>query len=257
MNGISVVKIGGKVVSDASKLQEALSSFASISGPKILVHGGGSEASSLAEQMGIAVKMIDGRRITDDKMLDVVVMVYGGLVNKRVVARLQALGVNALGLSGADGNTILSEKRPIGEIDYGFAGDIKNVNGVAFYDLLNAGFVPVFCALTHDGKGMMLNTNADTIASEIAVELSKSFKVRLIYTFELNGVLNSIEDKNSVIPSISETDFQQMRKDGVINEGMIPKIKNALDAAHQGVSEVFIGHFSKMEQPEKGTLICL
>jgi len=257
MNSISVIKIGGKVISDTEKLDAALRSFQSIPGPKILVHGGGSEASSLAEKMGVKVNMIEGRRITDKKMIDIVTMVYGGLVNKRIVAKLQSMGANAIGLSGADGNTIISDLRPVGEINYGYVGDIKNVNGVALVNLLQAGFIPIFCALTHDGNGLMLNTNADTIASEVAKELSKSFDVRLFYAFELPGVLTDISDEKSVISKIREQDFESMKVSGQIVKGMIPKIHNALNASKAGVDRVYIGQFCNLDHPEKGTEICM
>jgi acetylglutamate kinase len=256
MNQITVIKIGGAVLNDRKKLAEALSSFASIKGGKILVHGGGSEATELAGKMGVEVKMIEGRRITDNDMIDIVTMVYGGRVNKHVVALLQAKGVNALGLSGADGNLILSDRRPVKTIDYGHVGDIQNVNGAALNSLLTAGFVPVFCALTHDGNGNMLNTNADTIASTVASELAKSYKVRLCFTFELRGVLSDIKDKSSVIPKITKKDFEEMRLNNTINEGMIPKIFNALNASENGVHEVFICQYDQVHQAENGSQIC-
>lgn len=243
-------------MNDKSRLNAALSSFASIKGGKILVHGGGSEATELAERMGVEVKMVEGRRITDDDMIDIVTMVYGGRVNKQVVALLQAKGVNAIGLSGADGNLILSDRRPVKSIDYGHVGDIKNVNGAALDRLLQSGFVPVFCALTHDGKGNMLNTNADTIASSIAVELSKSFSIKLCYTFELPGVLSDFNDKSSVISKINLADFEKMKREDIVNEGMIPKIHNALEASRRGVDEVFICQFDMMHDPQKGSEIC-
>jgi acetylglutamate kinase len=256
MDQITVIKVGGKLLNNKGRLDEALSSFATIKGGKILVHGGGSEASELAVKMGVEVKMVEGRRITDDDMINIVTMVYGGKVNKQVVALLQAKGINAMGLSGADGNLILSDRRPVKSIDYGHVGDVKNVNGAALHSLLKIGFVPVFCALTHDGKGNMLNTNADTIASSIAVELSKSFSVKLCYTFELAGVLSDFNDKSSVISRISLVDFEKMKRNKVVNEGMIPKIHNALEASKKGVDEVFICQFDMMHEPQKGSEIC-
>ena len=256
MEGITVIKVGGQILSDPDKLESTLSSFSSISGAKILVHGGGSAASELAGRMGVEVKMIDGRRITDDDMIDIVTMVYAGRVNKKVVAKLQALDINAIGLSGADGNIILSDRRPVKTIDYGNVGDIRNVNGVALMNLLKSGFIPVFCALTHDGKGNMLNTNADTIASAIATELSKSFNVKLCYAFELKGVLANFEDRDSVIASISAAKFEEMKQNGSINSGMIPKIFNALNASKAGVAGVYICQFDHIHEPQKGTRIC-
>ncbi|GLR17542.1 acetylglutamate kinase [Portibacter lacus] len=256
MKSISIIKIGGKVINDAAKLSEALDSFCKIPGGKILIHGGGSEASSMAKKMDVPVTMIEGRRITDDAMLEIVTMIYAGKVNKNIVAQLQARNCNALGLSGADGNTIESVRRPVKEIDYGNVGDVKNVNGVAIANLLKGGFVPVFCALTHDGKGNMLNTNADTIASEIAKTLAKSYQVKLCYTFELKGVLQNFEDKNSVIPLIKGDEFQDMKAQKVVNEGMIPKIHNALEASKNGVQKVFICQYSNMNQAETGTQLC-
>ena len=244
------------MLSDPVKLEAALNSFAAIEGGKILIHGGGSEATELAGQMGVEVKMVEGRRITDDDMINIVTMVYGGRVNKQVVALLQSKGVNALGLSGADGNLILSDRRPVKTIDYGHVGDVKNVNGVALVNLMKVGFVPIFCALTHDGKGNMLNTNADTIASSIAVELAKSYKVKLCYTFELRGVLTNFKEPDSVISKITSADFEAMKQNHTVNEGMIPKIFNALNASKNGVQEVFICQFSSMHEPEKGSQIC-
>lgn len=256
MEGITVIKVGGQILGDEHKLQKTLASFSEIQGAKILVHGGGAEASDLAKRMGVEVKMVEGRRITDDEMIDIVTMVYAGRVNKNVVAKLQSLNVNGIGVSGADGNIILSDRRPVKTIDYGNVGDIKNVNGVALVNLLQSGFVPVFCALTHDGKGNMLNTNADTIASAISSELSKSFNVRLCYAFELKGVLADFENKDSVISKISELKFEKMKKDGSVNQGMIPKIFNALSASKSGVEEVFICQFDHLHEPEKGTQVC-
>ncbi|WP_235297230.1 acetylglutamate kinase [Portibacter marinus] len=256
MDVINVIKIGGKVLSNPQKLHHALVSFKNVSGAKILIHGGGAEATALAKKMDVEVKMLEGRRITDEAMIEIATMIYGGLVNKRIVAGLQSMGVNALGLSGADGNTILSWKRPVKEIDYGYVGDIENVNGVALTKLLHSGFVPVFCALTHDGKGQMLNTNADTIASEIAKALSKSYDVRLYYAFELTGVLHNIEDEDSVIDRITAEGFAEMKNKGTVADGMVPKIYNAIQASKSGVKEVIIGQYTNMERPDKGTEIC-
>lgn len=211
-------------------------------GYKILVHGGGKKASEMLAKLGIQPKMKNGRRITDGQSLDVVTMVYGGLVNKNIVAQLQALGTNTLGLSGADANTILAQKRPVKEIDYGFAGDIEHVETDTLTKLLQTGLTPVFCALTHDGKGQLLNTNADTIASALAVGLSANFDTTLNYCFEFNGVLKDINDKDSVIKRIDTTSYQKLIADGTISDGMLPKLHNCLEALRQGVSEVRIGN---------------
>ncbi len=244
------------MISDPAKLAMAVSSFSKLGGPKILVHGGGSEASKLAEEMGVKVNMVEGRRITDKDMIRIVTMVYAGSISKRITALLQAKSMNGLGLSGADGNTILSVKRPVGEIDYGHVGDVVNVNGVAIVNLLKAGFVPIFCALTHDGAGNLLNTNADTIAAEIAKELSKSYEVSLSFTFELAGVLEDVNDPSSLLTKITKSDFEKMKSDGSISRGMIPKVHNALEASGGGVSKVYICNYSGMDEPQKGSEIC-
>lgn len=257
MERLQLVKLGGKIISNKEMLDASLSSFSAINGRKILVHGGGNAATELAERMNVPVQMKEGRRITDDAMLQIVTMVYGGLLSKNVVAKLQALGVNGIGLSGADGNIILSEKRPVKTIDYGNVGDIKQVDGVKLAQLLSIDIVPIICALTHDGLGNMLNTNADTIAAAISEAMSLDFEVELCYAFELNGVLSDFNDKTSVIKKINEAEFNRMKESGAINEGMIPKVFNALQACRSGVQKVYICNYNDLAEPQKGTEICL
>lgn len=250
MRKITIVKVGGAVVEDESKLSALLDSFSAIPGRKVLVHGGGRRATKIASALGIESRMVNGRRITDADMLEVVTMVYGGLVNKNLVARLQAHGVNAIGLTGADMDVIRSHKRPpvpvaskdgqTETIDYGFVGDVDNVNADELHTLIEAGLTPVMAPLTHDGKGNILNTNADTIAAETAKALAKYYDVTLIYSFEKAGVLSNPDDENSVIPSITRADFDRYVADGTIAGGMIPKIENALAAVDAGVSRVII-----------------
>ncbi len=242
MNKLSVVKIGGGVIEDTKKLSAFLKDFTLLSEPKILVHGGGKKASAVSKAMGISPKMIDGRRITDQTALEIVLMVYGGLTNKQIVAHLQAEGCNAIGLSGADGNTILAERRPVQTIDFGFVGDIKIVNTQAIHQLLTQGLTPVFCALTHDGQGQLLNTNADTIAAEIATAMSKQYQTNLLYCFEKQGVLLDVSDENSLLEALNYERYLELRKEGIIADGMLPKLSNAFQALERGVSEVRIGN---------------
>lgn len=237
---LTVIKVGGALVEDETALTALLENFVRLDGKKILVHGGGRTATSLAAELGIESRMVGGRRITDAPMLRIVTMVYGGLVNKNIVARLQGLDVDALGLTGADLNIILSDKRRAGEIDYGYAGDIKQTDGAKLNKLLEIGAVPVIAPLTHDGKGVILNTNADTIASSVATALAPYYDVTLTYCFEKAGVLRDADDDSTLIPTISAADFEQYKSDGVVSGGMIPKIENALRAVAQGVSKVVI-----------------
>jgi len=243
MERLFVIKIGGNVIDSADALQSFLKDFASINGKKILVHGGGKIATKIGEQSGIQPNYINGRRITDDATIDLVTMVYGGLVNKKIVAQLQAFGCNAIGLTGADGNIIPAAKRPVKEVDFGWAGDIQNselkVDNLKF--LLEGGFVPVFAPLTHDGQGHILNTNADTIASSLAVALSKDYVVRLIYCFEKKGILENVEDNNSVINLINKQSYQQLLSGQKLFAGILPKIDNAFGAIDAGVKEVLAG----------------
>lgn len=238
---LTVVKVGGAVIENAQRLKTLLDNFASIPGRKILVHGGGRKATTMATALGIESKMKDGRRVTDAEMLEIVTMVYGGLLNKGVVAGLQERGINALGLTGADINIISSHRRPVKDgIDFGFVGDVDKVNGESLAQLLEMGITPVMAPLTHDGKGQLLNTNADTIASETAKAMAALFNVTLMFTFEKNGVLRDPEDPNSMISVITRADFEAYRADGTISGGMIPKIENALSAIDAGVGRVII-----------------
>ena len=225
---------------EASTLKSLLEQFSKNPGNKVLVHGGGRSATQVASQLGIETKMVEGRRITDEAMLKVVTMVYAGLVNKNIVAQLQANGINSLGLTGADINYMRSDKRKPNPIDYGFVGDVREVNTDILADLIARGIVPVLSPITHDGKGNLLNTNADTIAQEAAVALAKRFDVSLIYCFEKDGVLKDENDDSSVIPLITKADFEAYKADGTISGGMIPKLDNAFTAISKGVKEVVI-----------------
>ena len=238
---LTIVKVGGAVVEDETQLTQLLKDFSAISGRKVLIHGGGRRATQVAASLGIESKMVGGRRITDADMLSVVTMVYGGLVNKNLVARLQAYGVNALGLTGADIDVIRSHKRPLKDgIDFGFVGDVDKADGQMLSRLIEAGITPVMAPLTHDGQGNILNTNADTIASETAKALAPFYDVTLIYSFEKKGVLSNPDDDNSVIPTITRADFERYKADGTISGGMLPKIENALSAIDKGVNRVII-----------------
>ena len=238
---LTIVKVGGAVVEDELQLSQLLRDFSAIEGRKVLVHGGGRKATKMAERLGIETQMVNGRRITDSDMLEVVTMVYGGLVNKNLVARLQANGINAIGLTGADADVIRSHKRPLKDgIDYGFVGDVDNVANTTLAHLIEAGITPVLAPLTHDGEGHILNTNADTIASEAAKALANNYDVTLIFSFEKKGVLSNPDDDDSVIPTITRTLFSQYKADGTISGGMLPKIENALSAVEAGVSKVII-----------------
>lgn len=241
MKAITIVKVGGAVVEDEAQLVQLLGDFTAIEGPKILVHGGGRRATKMAERLGIETKMIDGRRITDAEMVEVVTMVYGGLVNKNLVARLQANGVNALGLTGADANVIQAHRRPVKNgIDYGFVGDVDRADGQMLRNLLEAGITPVMAPLTHDLQGNILNTNADTIASETAKALAPYYNVTLIFSFEKKGVLSNPDDDESVIPTITRADFERLKADGTVAGGMLPKLENAFNAIAAGVKAVNI-----------------
>ena len=241
MEKATIVKVGGAVVEDNEQLAQLLTDFAAIPGKKVLVHGGGRRATKVAAALGIESKMVNGRRITDAQMLEVVTMVYGGLVNKNLVAKLQAKGVNALGLTGADMDVIHSHKRPVKDgVDFGYVGDVERANGKMLQTLIQEGITPVMAPLTHDGNGNILNTNADTIASETAKALAPYYDVTLIYSFEKKGVLSNPDDDNSVIPVITRSDFEKYQADGTIGGGMIPKIENALAAVDAGVKEVII-----------------
>lgn len=252
---LTLVKVGGKIVEEEDTLKNLLRDFSRIEGFKVLVHGGGRSATKLAERLGIESRMVNGRRVTDAETLRVVTMVYGGLVNKNIVAGLQALNVNALGLTGADINLIRSKKRPVAEVDYGFVGDVKEVNADLLALLIHEGIVPVLAPLTHDKQGHILNTNADTIAGETAKALAKHFDVTLVFCFEKKGVLRDEKDDESVIPELNRTMFKQLVEEGIIQGGMIPKLENAFQAVDAGVKEVVITQASEIHQG-KGTRVC-
>ena len=237
---LTIVKFGGKLIGNREELSQALSAFAQISGLKLLVHGGGPEATQLAKRLGIEAPLVEGRRITDEAMLKVAVMSYAGWVNKQLVAQLQQLKIQALGLSGADLSILLAHKRPVKTIDYGYAGDIDQVNTDQLNFLLNHQIVPVVAPITHDGKGQLLNTNADTIASTLARALSIHFQVHLVYCFELPGVMKDPSEPSSLIPQMSYSEFKRYQKEGYISGGMIPKLDNAFDALKAGVFRVYI-----------------
>ena len=234
------MKVGGAVVEDEARLSRLLADFSAIEGRKVLVHGGGRRATAVASSLGIESKMVGGRRITDSQMLEVVTMVYGGLVNKNIVARLQACGIDALGLTGADIDVIRSHKRPVKDVDYGFVGDVERVDGGKLSQLIEAGITPVMAPLTHDGQGNMLNTNADTIAAETAKALAGQYDVTLIFSFEKKGVLARPDDNDSLIPVITRADYMRYAADGTVSGGMLPKLENAFNAISAGVSRVNI-----------------
>ena len=255
MEKLTLIKVGGKIVEEEATLHALLDRFADLPGHKVLVHGGGRSATQLATRLGIESRMVEGRRITDAETLNVVTMVYGGLVNKRIVANLQARGLNALGLTGADMDVIRSIKRPVKEVDYGFVGDVKQVNADLLADLITKGVVPVMAPLTHDGQGHLLNTNADTIAGETAKALARHFEVTLVYCFEKRGVLRSENDDNSVIPTIDRPSFQQLVSEGIIQGGMIPKVENSLQAVEAGVKAVIITKADAIGLAGEGTTV--
>lgn len=249
---INVIKVGGAVVEDPAQLTTLLDEFAKIGGPKVLVHGGGRSATKLAAQLGIESHMVGGRRVTDAEMLRVATMVYAGLVNKNIVAQLQARGVNAMGLCGADMDIVRAHRRPVTPegIDFGFVGDVDSADGRRLQQLLDAGITPVIAPLTHDGQGHLLNTNADTMAATIAVALARG--ATLTFCFELPGVLRDASDPSTLIPHLTEADFRALVADGTIGGGMIPKLENAFKALHEGVSSVRI---TNIENLEGGTII--
>lgn len=237
---ITVIKVGGKIVEEEHSLSALLDRFAAIEGRKVLIHGGGRSATRIAESMGIESRMVEGRRITDEATLKVVTMVYGGLVNKNIVAKLQARDINALGLTGADCNIIRAHKRPVKDIDYGFVGDVEAADGDMLKRLIEQGIVPIIAPLTHDKKGNLLNTNADTMAAETAKVLARHYKVTLTYCFELPGVMRNPDDAGSLIKTIARDTYRQLLEDGTISGGMIPKIDNAFNAIENGVEKVII-----------------
>ena len=246
MEKLSIIKIGGNIIEDETSLNSFLELFSKVEGKKILVHGGGKRATAMASKLGIESKLFNGRRITNLETLEVITMVYGGLVNKNIVAKLQALQTNAIGLSGADINSIKSDKRSIKEIDFGFVGDVKEVASNSINTLIKADFTPVFCAITHDGNGQLLNTNADTITSQVAIGMSEIYETSIYYCFELNGVLKDINDKNSVVKDINSKTYQTLLKEGIIADGMLPKLENCFDALNNGVHTVNMGNTSML-----------
>lgn len=260
MNKLYIIKIGGNVLDDERALKSFLKDFVSIQAPKILIHGGGKIATKLGDQLGIQSNYVKGRRITDAETLDLVTMVYGGLVNKQVVAALQNHHCNAMGVTGADGNLIKAKKRPVGDVDYGFVGDITpdSVNSTLLYFLLKQNVIPVFAPLTHE-NGVMLNTNADTIASVLAISLSKHFDVRLIFCFEKEGVLLDVNKADSVIRNLNYNLYQELLGKGSFHDGILPKLENAFSAIQSGVKEVLIGEHTHLlantGYDTKGTLI--
>lgn len=255
---VTLYKIGGGIIDDAAELAHFLGLLAQSPGPRILVHGGGKGASAMMRELGLTPTMVNGRRVTDAATLDIVVMFYAGKINKEVVATLQRLGVNALGLSGADGNVIRGTKRPVKDVDFGFVGDLTaaSVNKELILSLLQAGITPVLCPIIHDGQGQLLNTNADTIASAVAVALAPVADVTLHYCFEKNGVLRDVNDDNSVIPEIDAAHYEKLKAQGIIADGMLPKLENAFAALHAGVRQVIIGHALNINS-ELRTVLCL
>jgi acetylglutamate kinase len=258
MDKLLVIKIGGNIIDDNEKLSSFLKSFAAVNEKKVLVHGGGKLATKLAGELGIQQQLIDGRRITDAETLKIVAMVYAGLINKTIVAQLQAAGNNAIGLSGADGNAILAHKRKVKEFDYGFVGDVDEINKGLLHGFLEQGLQPVLAPITHDGKGQLLNTNADTIAQETAKGLSAYYDVQLVYSFEKAGVLWDADDEGSVIPVMSKTKYTELKEKGLVFAGMIPKLDNAFAALDNGVQKVIIGnaeHLTELIHSRAGTTI--
>jgi acetylglutamate kinase len=241
MPKLNIVKIGGAVIEEEVKLLPFLKDFAALKGPKILVHGGGKKATAWSEKLGIPVQMRDGRRITDAATLELITGLYAGQVNKNIVAHLQGMNCNALGFSGADANAIQAVKRPVKAIDYGFVGDVKKVNNAWFQYLLDQNISPVCCAITHDKKGQLFNTNADTITAEIGKALAQDFEVKICYCFELSGVMKDLNDPNSLIENINRESYQELLLNNTIAAGMLPKLHNAFDALSVGVNEVAIG----------------
>lgn len=254
---LTIIKVGGKIVENSESLNALLKDFAAVEGKKLLVHGGGRSATQMAARLGVETKMVDGRRITDEAMLEVVTMVYGGLVNKRIVAGLQALGIDAVGLTGADMNIVLSDKRKVSAVDYGWVGDVKRVNAEAVATLIESGCCPVVAPLTHDGCGHMLNTNADTMAGEMAKAMATHYDVTLMFCFEKPGVLADENDDSSLIPTITPAVLDDLKRRGVVSGGMIPKLDNAIACVSAGVESVVITQADRIADPYAGTKICL
>ena len=256
MKILTVIKIGGNIIDRPDELDVFLEKFEKIDGPKILVHGGGVLASEMADKLGIKTKMHQGRRITDLETLKLVSMVYAGWINKSIVAKLQKIGCNSIGLSGADADCVPAVRRSPVPVDFGYVGDVDphQINTGFLLSMLGKGITPVFCAITHDRNGSILNTNADTMASSIAIALSRDYYTRLIYCFEKQGVLSNPDDEESIIPLITRVSYESIKASGVIRDGMIPKMDNAFFAIDNGVSEVFIKHASNLGN-NKGTVL--
>ena len=254
---LTIIKVGGKIVENSESLNSLLKDFAAVEGKKLLVHGGGRSATQMAARLGVETKMVDGRRITDEAMLEVLTMVYGGLVNKRIVAGLQALGIDAVGLTGADMNIVLSDKRKVSAVDYGWVGDVKRGNAEAVATLIESGCCPVVAPLTHDGCGHMLNTNADTMAGEMAKAMAAHYDVTLMFCFEKPGVLADENDDSSLIPTITPAVLDDLKRRGVVSGGMIPKLDNAIACVSAGVESVVITQADRIADPYAGTKICL
>ncbi|MEH6680422.1 MAG: acetylglutamate kinase [Sediminicola sp.] len=255
---LAIVKIGGNVIEDENELSNFLFSFSQLPSPKILVHGGGKLATQIAEKLGIRSQMVEGRRITDSESLKVITMVYGGLANKNIVARLQSLHCNAIGLSGADGDSVRAHKRPVQEVDFGYVGDVDSVNIATIAHLLQGSLTPVFCAMTHDGNGQLLNTNADTIASEIAIAMSGRYRTTLYYCFEKKGVLLDINDPTSVVKDLNSRVYATILEKKLVSDGMLPKLQNCFYALNKNVNKVCIGDISMLRpHPDLYTTITL
>ena len=252
---LKIIKIGGKLIEDESKFQRFLSDFSALEGPKILVHGGGNFATEMALKLGYESKLIDGRRITDADSLKVIIMTYGGLINKSIVAKLQAQNCNAIGLCGADGKSIISVRRPVKEIDYGFVGDIEEVNSRFISSLLDQNITPVFSAISCTRKGELLNTNGDSVASEIAAAMSGNYETQLYYCFEKKGVLANAEDDDSVIKSIDKRKYKELLDEKIISEGMLPKLHNCFQALESGVSAIYLGNAALLQEKSSHTKI--
>ena len=257
MPKLNIVKIGGAIIEEKAKLLPFLKDFATLKGPKILVHGGGKKATAWAEKLGIPVQMKEGRRITDAVTLELITGLYAGQVNKNIVAQLQGINCNSMGLSGADANAIQAVKRPVKAIDYGFVGDVKKVNNAWFQHLLEQNISPVCCAITHDKKGQLFNTNADTITAEIGKALAQDFEVKISFCFELPGVMKDLNDPSSLIENINRTSYQELLLNNTISAGMLPKLNNAFDALSAGVNEVAIGATNMINQNIPYTSITL
>lgn len=242
MEKLKIIKIGGKLIENEAAFGQFLKNFSELEGPRILVHGGGNFATELAERLGYETKMVDGRRITDENSLKVIVMTYAGVVNKSMVARLQGLGCNSIGLCGADGNSVISRRRPVKDVDFGFVGDVEKVNVDFIVSLLKQGITPVFSAISCTREGELLNTNGDSVASEIAKAMSGSFETELYYCFEIKGVLENYPDENSLITTLNRKKYEEMRESKAISAGMLPKLQNCFEALENGVERVFVGN---------------